>query len=88
MDAVRLTAARFELYVHGIQIRPFRERPSVEMNLEVDDSVSPDQLRERTARFERALREEIPHLELVITRSEPVRVETAAVPDLEAELVA
>lgn len=85
LDAVRLVAARQELHVHGIRVSQSRRGPSVEMSLEMDDTLSLEVAHEAATRFEQALREETPTLERIITRLEPVRERSTAVAALESD---
>jgi cation diffusion facilitator family transporter len=73
LNTVRVLAARHGLGAHGIRIYDLgRGGQSVELHLEVDDSLGLDEAHAQTTAFEQALREALPSLTEVITHIEPV----------------
>ncbi len=73
LSTVRVLAARHGLGAHGIRIYDLgRAGHSVELHLEVDDSLGLNEAHAQTTAFEQALREALPGLTEVVTHIEPV----------------
>lgn len=68
---VRRVAARHGLGAHGIRIYDQRGRRSLELHLEVDQSLNIEDAHQQATEFELALREELPGLEGIVTHIEP-----------------
>jgi len=77
LTAVRLLAARHGLGAHGIRIYDLGGNHSLELHLEVDDSLQLDEAHQRATAFEQALRETLPQMNNIITHIEPVGDNTA-----------
>jgi cation diffusion facilitator family transporter len=75
---VRLLAARHGLGAHGIRIYTSRDRRSLELHLEVDDSLSVNAAHEQADAFEKELRAALPDIEQIVTHIEPTGDESAA----------
>jgi cation diffusion facilitator family transporter len=78
LTTVRLLAARYGLGAHGIRIYTSRERRSLELHLEVADSLSVNEAHAQADEFEKELRAALPDLERVVTHIEPTGDESAA----------
>lgn len=78
LTTVRMLAAHYGLSAHGIRIYTAREHRSLELHLEVADSLSVDEAHAQADGFERELREAVPDLERVVTHIEPTGDESAA----------
>jgi cation diffusion facilitator family transporter len=72
LDTVRLLAARRGLGVHAIRVHQVHGRPSMEMHLEVDDSLTVGEAHDKATEFEQALQCELPFMEKIVTHLEPV----------------
>ncbi|MBN2023320.1 MAG: cation-efflux pump [Pirellulales bacterium] len=69
---VRLLAAREGLGAHGIRVYQERGRRSLELHVEVDQSLSLDEAHGQASRFESAVRESLPDVERIVTHIEPM----------------
>jgi cation diffusion facilitator family transporter len=69
---VRRTAARFGLGVHDVLLHDILGERSLEMHVEVDDSLSVAAAHEQATAFEQALRLRILGLDRIVTHIEPV----------------
>jgi divalent metal cation (Fe/Co/Zn/Cd) transporter len=78
LTTVRLLAARHGLGAHGIRIYTSRERRSLELHLEVADSLSVNEAHAKADEFEKELRAALPDLDRVVTHIEPTGDEFAA----------
>jgi cation diffusion facilitator family transporter len=76
---VRLLAARLGLGAHGIRIYEEKSQRWLELHLEVNDSLVLEEAHRQASDFERALRDEIPGLERIVTHLEPAGDATATV---------
>lgn len=73
LTTIRVLAAQHGLGVHGIRIYHLgKGAHSVDLHLEVEDSLTLDQAHEVATRFEQALREAAPDVDQVVTHIEPV----------------
>jgi len=70
-DTVRTLAARFGMGAHGIRIYESEGRRSVELHLEVNESLTLEDAHRKASAFEDALRAVIPDLGRVVTHLEP-----------------
>jgi cation diffusion facilitator family transporter len=68
---VRVLAARHGLGAHGIRIYEEQTGKSVELHLEVADSLLLDEAHRQATEFEHALRETVPGLKRIVTHIEP-----------------
>jgi cation diffusion facilitator family transporter len=68
---IRVLAARHGLGAHGIRIYEEQTGKSVELHLEVADSLILDEAHRQATEFERALRETVPGLKRIVTHIEP-----------------
>ncbi len=76
---VRLLAARQGLGAHAIRLYDGNHLHSLELHLEVPDSLTVDQAHERADAFEAELRRMLPDIENVVTHIEPLGEASAAV---------
>ncbi len=70
-ETVRDVARRMGLAAHDINVERVLGSRSLEVHLEVEDSLSVAAAHDRATAFERALRERVPGLEKVVTHIEP-----------------
>jgi len=70
-EAVRAVARRIGLAAHDINVENVLGRRSLELHLEVPDSLNVAAAHDRATAFERALRESVPGLEKIVTHIEP-----------------
>lgn len=77
LDAVRLLAARHGLSAHSLRIYDVLGGLSLEMHLEVSDSLNVAEAHDQAASFEKALRQALPNVKQVVTHLEPVGHATA-----------
>jgi cation diffusion facilitator family transporter len=84
-DTVRLLAARLGLGVHGVRVHQVKGRPSAEMHLEVDESLTVEQAHVLAGNFEEAVLREFPFLEKLVTHLEPVGDASATLTATQAE---
>lgn len=75
---IRLLAARHNLGAHGIRIYTARDRRSLELHLEVNDSLSVAEAHSQADAFEQELRATLPDLDRIVTHIEPAGDESAA----------
>ncbi len=75
---VRMLAARRGLGAHGIRIYYTHDRHSLELHLEVDDSLSVDEAHAQADAFEKELHAALPDVERVVTHIEPTGEESAS----------
>jgi len=68
---IRVLAARHGLGAHGIRIYEEDGRRSVELHLEVDQSLVLEEAHRHATDFERALRQAVPGLRRIVTHIEP-----------------
>jgi cation diffusion facilitator family transporter len=68
---IRVLAARHGLGAHGIRIYEDRDELSVELHLEVSDSLNLSEAHEQVTTFERQLRDNAPDLKRIVTHIEP-----------------
>lgn len=71
VGTVRLLAARQGLGAHSIRLRDIPGRRSLELHLEVPDSLSLDDAHAQATRFEAAVVETLPEIDQVVTHLEP-----------------
>ncbi len=76
---VRLLAARHGLSAHGVRLYNGRNLHSLELHLEVPDSLTVDQAHAQADAFERELREVVPDIENIVTHIEPAGDAVASV---------
>jgi len=72
LTSLRLLAARQELGVHGVRIYDVLGSRSLELHLEVKDSLTVAEAHDQATAFEGALHEAFPHLARVVTHIEPI----------------
>jgi divalent metal cation (Fe/Co/Zn/Cd) transporter len=75
---VRMLAARHGLGAHGIRIYYTQDRHSLELHLEVNDSLSVTEAHAQADAFERELRAALPEVDHIVTHIEPTGDESAA----------
>jgi divalent metal cation (Fe/Co/Zn/Cd) transporter len=75
---VRVLAARHGLGAHGIRIYSGAQQHSLELHLEVNDSLSIEAAHAQADAFEKELREALPDIERIITHLEPIGDASAA----------
>jgi cation diffusion facilitator family transporter len=68
---IRVTAARHGLGAHAIRIYDDDRRRSVELHLEVKESLTLEEAHAQVSQFERALREAVPGLRRIVSHIEP-----------------
>ena len=68
---VRVLAARHGLGAHGIRIYEDQDELSVELHLEVSDSLNLSEAHDQVTAFERQLRENAPDLKRIVSHIEP-----------------
>ena len=68
---IRRLAARHELSVHGIRVYDHLDSNTLELHLEVSDSLRLDQAHAQASAFEEALRQSLPQIDNVVTHIEP-----------------
>jgi cation diffusion facilitator family transporter len=91
LTTVRVTAARQGLGAHGIRIYPHRDLRSLELHLEVPESLSLEEAHRQVSQFERLLRGVVPSLGRIVSHIEPAGKSTAvrqAEPAGQSEVVA
>jgi cation diffusion facilitator family transporter len=89
VDTVRLQAMRQGLGVHGIHLYEMGGARTLEMHLEVPDTLRMAEAHQRATRFEEALQAAIPGLDEVVTHIEPAGDDSSthsASPEDEARL--
>jgi len=72
LAAVRVCAARRGLEAHGARIIEKPSGRSIELHIEVEDTLRLEEAHRRVTRFENDLRDAVPGLESVVTHIEPV----------------
>ncbi|MCC7354908.1 MAG: cation-efflux pump [Anaerolineae bacterium] len=77
LDAIRLLAAKMGLGTHSIRLYDVMGGLSVEMHLDVRDSLSVAEAHDLAARFESALRQSLPEVKRIVTHMEPAGDATA-----------
>lgn len=77
LTAVRLLADRQGLAAHGIRIYDVPGSRSLELHLEVDDSLRVVEAHEQATAFEEALRAALPEIDNIVTHIEPAGDTTA-----------
>jgi len=70
-STVRLLAARHGLGAHGIRIYELCSGRSLELHVEVEDSLTLEEAHRQTSAFEDDLRQAVPDLERIVTHIEP-----------------
>jgi divalent metal cation (Fe/Co/Zn/Cd) transporter len=76
--AVRLLAARLGLSAHGIRLHQLPDSQSLELHLEVSDTLQVGEAHAQATAFEDALRRELPELGRIVTHLEPVGAASAS----------
>jgi cation diffusion facilitator family transporter len=76
---VRLLAARHGLAAHGIRIYEENQQRWLELHLEVDQSLVLEEAHRQATEFEKALRDEIPGLQRIVTHLEPAGDQAATI---------
>ncbi|MGB8648796.1 MAG: cation-efflux pump [Anaerolineae bacterium] len=76
---VRVQAARHGLGAHAIRLYEGQNLHSLEMHLEVPDSLTVDEAHARADAFEKELRQTLPEIQDVVTHIEPLGEASAAV---------
>jgi cation diffusion facilitator family transporter len=71
LDAIRLLAAKHGLSAHSLRIYDVLGGLSLEMHLELSDSLSVAEAHDQAASFEQALRQAFPNVKQVVTHLEP-----------------
>jgi cation diffusion facilitator family transporter len=74
---VRLLAARLGLAAHGIRLHNLPNGQSVELHLEISDTLQVGEAHAQASAFEEALRRELPGLDRIVTHLEPVGTASA-----------
>lgn len=77
LTMVRSLAARQGLGAHGIRVYQENKRRSLELHVEVSDSLSLEEAHHQATKFERSLRETVPELARIVTHLEPAGTTTA-----------
>jgi len=80
LTTIRVLAARHRLGAHGIRVYGDEERRSLELHLEVNESLSLEEAHRQATDFERALHDAIPGLARIVTHLEPTGHESAVFP--------
>lgn len=80
LTTIRVLAARHGLGAHGIRVYEDAGRSSLELHLEVKDSLSLEEAHRQATGFERALHEAIPGLTRIVTHLEPTGRDSAMFP--------
>ncbi len=80
LTTVRVVAARHGLGAHAIRVYDDPPRRSMELHLEVDESLSLDQAHQQATRFEEELRQALPGLGRITTHLEPIGGQTTTQP--------
>jgi divalent metal cation (Fe/Co/Zn/Cd) transporter len=75
---VRLLAARLGLAAHGIRVHNLPTGRSVELHLEISDTLQVGEAHAQASAFEEALRRELPGLGRIVTHLEPVGAASAS----------
>jgi cation diffusion facilitator family transporter len=71
LTTVRMLAARHSMGAHGIRVYTARDRRSLELHLEVADSLSVNEAHSQADEFEKELRAALPDLDRIVTHIEP-----------------
>jgi divalent metal cation (Fe/Co/Zn/Cd) transporter len=71
LTTIRVLAARHRLGAHGIRVYEDQQQRSLELHLEVNDSLSLEEAHRQATEFERAIREAIPRVSRIVTHLEP-----------------
>ncbi len=77
LTKVRLLAARHGLGAHGIRAYDVMGNRSIELHLEVNDTLRVEAAHEQASQFEEALRAELPGVSRIVTHIEPTGEHTA-----------
>lgn len=80
LTTIRVLAARHGLSAHGIRVYGDAGRSSLELHLEVSESLSLEEAHRQATGFERALHEAIPGLTRIVTHLEPTGRDSAMLP--------
>jgi cation diffusion facilitator family transporter len=80
LTTIRVLAARHRLGAHGIRLYGDEERRSLELHLEVNESLSLEEAHRQATDLERALLEAIPAVERIVTHLEPTGHASAILP--------
>ena len=78
LAAIRLIAARHELGAHGIRLLKEEGRNLLELHLEVDETLSVESAHTKVSDFEKALRQAIPFIDVIVSHIEPIGESSAA----------
>lgn len=77
LTQIRRLAARQGLSIHGVRVYDVLGQRSVELHLEVDDSLRVDEAHAQATAFEETVRQSLPSLHQIITHIEPVGEDVA-----------
>jgi cation diffusion facilitator family transporter len=80
LTKVRMLAAQHGLGVHGVRIYDQDGKRSIELHLEVAESLRLDQAHQQVTRFEEELRSKVPGLSEIVSHIEPAGEATATIP--------
>jgi cation diffusion facilitator family transporter len=72
LSTVRVLAARHDLGAHGIRLYDVLGTRSLELHLEVDDSLSVEEAHSKASALEAAVRQAFPSIQKVVSHLEPV----------------
>ncbi len=80
LTTIRVVAARHQLGAHGIRIYEVDQRRSLELHLEIDDSLSLEEAHRQATAFEQELHEAAPDIARIVTHLEPTGHASATQP--------
>jgi len=72
LDQIRRLAARQGLNIHGVRLYDVLGQRSLELHLEVDDSLRVDEAHAQATTFEETVRQSLPAIHQIVTHIEPV----------------
>jgi len=79
LTAVRMLGAQHGLWVHGVRIYEQGGKRSIELHLEVNETLRLEEAHRQATRFEEDLRARVPGLERIVSHIEPAGEATATI---------